>query len=75
MQIWLIIVIIVISLVTGWFTTTGVKSQLVRLGDIFIYGPLLIYASTQVKQDWLKIVLLVFGASTISYNLRNYIAQ
>ena len=48
----LIIVLIAIGLILGYITTTGVKSQWVRLIDVFIYGPLLIWAgATQIKNS------------------------
>lgn len=60
-------------LIFGWFATTGVKSQFVRLVDVFIYGPVLIYVSICSKNMFLKIMLLFIGTTTISYNLKNYI--
>ena len=59
----------------GWISTTelGVKSQVIRLGDVLLYGPLLIYISTQVDKLWIKIVLLFIGSTTITYNFVNFI--
>jgi TRAP-type C4-dicarboxylate transport system permease small subunit len=73
MKTWLIVLIVAISLVIGWFTTTGVKSQWVRLADILLLGPLMIYAGIRADQDWVRVPLMIFGATTITYNLRNYI--
>lgn len=76
----IVIGLVVIGLILGYITTTGVKSQWVRLMDIFIYGPLLIWAgSTQIKDgkysDFIRVMLIFFGATTISYNLRNYLKE
>ena len=67
------IILIVLFGTLGWFSTKGVKSQLVRLGDIFLYGPFLIWLATTIDSTWVKIILLFMGVSTITYNLRNYI--
>ncbi len=70
----LIVVVLLVGLFLGWMTTTGTKSQWIRLVDVFIYGPILIYAATQVSSRWLQIVLVLMGATTITYNLRNYLS-
>lgn len=57
----------------GWYSTTGIKTQIVRLVDVFFYGPILIYIGMRTKENWEKIILYLLGASTITYNLRNYI--
>ena len=59
----------------GYFSTSGVKSQWIRILDVIVYGPLLLYASSQVEQVWLKVLLIFMGATTMSYNLRNFIHQ
>lgn len=69
----LIVVIIIIGLLIGWFSTTGTKSQFVRLLDVFLYGPILIYTGTVVDNVYLKIALILIGASTMSYNFKNYV--
>lgn len=86
-QIILIIVILALALLLGFITTTGIKSQWIRLVDIFIIGPLMIYLAlygignksqqsdpVQDKEptQWLYYLLMFFGATTITYNLRNY---
>jgi hypothetical protein len=65
--------IIFIFLVIGWITAVGDKTGMVRLLDVFIFGPVLIYIGHQNKILWQRIILYIFGASTISYNLRNFI--
>lgn len=64
--------------VLGWFFARGTgKTQGIRLVDIFIYGPYLIYLSQQSEEyiisDLEKVFLLGLGATTITYNLRNYL--
>lgn len=68
-----IICVLIISAIIGWFSTTGIKSQGVRLLDIFVYGPFLIYIGTILTNDILAIIMFVLGATSITYNLRNYI--
>jgi hypothetical protein len=51
----------------------NIKSQNVRLGDIFIYGPFLMYAATKrtlTKTE--RMGLMALGVGTILYNWRNY---
>jgi hypothetical protein len=79
------ILIIFTALILGFITTTGIKSQWIRLVDIFIIGPLMIYLGFNAihqQEDnslqnenliWLYYVLIFFGATTITYNLRNYL--
>lgn len=69
------ILILILFGVIGWFSTTGVKTQLVRLGDIFIYGPILLWIGYEIDTLWKKIALYFMGSTTITYNLRNYLAQ
>lgn len=70
MEFW---VLSIVFLAIGWYSTTSVKTQLVRLADVFIYGPLLIWISTRTRTKWERIVLLFMGMTTITYNLRNYL--
>jgi hypothetical protein len=65
-------------LAMGWLLATGTgKTQWVRLVDILIYGPYLIYLSQQSEEyvisDGENVFLLFLGATTITYNLRNYL--
>ena len=76
-----IIVIIFIGLILGYISTSGSKSQYVRLIDISIIGPLMIYLGWHIykninKNDYIKLLslMLIFcGSCTITYNLKNYI--
>ena len=62
----------------GWFLATGSsKTKWVRLVDVLLYGPYLIYLSAQEGSYEFstleKVFLLFLGASTVSYNARNYL--
>ncbi len=49
------------------------KSQTVRLADIFVYGPFMIWAATRKEiPTWGKWLLGSLGIGTIYYNARNY---
>ena len=50
------------------------KAQSVRLYDVFLLGPFMIWAATQSKPlpRWAKATLFVSGVATIIYNLNNY---
>ena len=63
-------ILIIIFLILGWITNIDI--QKLRLIDVFIYGPILIYAGFNIENLFLKIMLLFIGSTTISYNLRNY---
>ena len=62
------------SLAVGWWSADGVKAQWVRLLDVFFYGPLLVWLAWRLlpASPLLAAVLLFMGATTISYNARNY---
>jgi hypothetical protein len=81
------IMIVIIGLLLGYLTTTGTKSQLIRIVDILIIGPLMIYlghhifvnkfttSKSNINLDrGLGMVLIFFGSTTITYNLRNFFA-
>lgn len=59
----------------GYLSSTGVKSQFVRLLDILFYGPFLLYIATLMPNNMTRIILLFIGATTITYNLRNFITD
>ena len=49
------------------------KSQSVRLADIFLYGPFMIWAATRKEiPAWGRWLLASLGIGTIYYNARNY---
>jgi len=67
--------LLILFLYVGWVFSTQ-KTQWVRLIDVFVYGPYLIYLSMQdqyVFSVYEKTFLLFLGATTITYNLRNYL--
>jgi hypothetical protein len=52
------------------------KSQNIRLLDVFLIGPIMIYAGTHKQlAPWVRFSLLVFGAATIYYNAKNYMVN
>ena len=49
------------------------KSQLIRLVDVFIIAPVLIYAGANNNIPlWLRYSLITIGVSTAFYNGKNY---
>lgn len=75
-QFFIYILIVVVALVVGWFATDGHKTQWVRLIDVFLYGPFLIWVAMTMTSEYFLVsaVLLVMGATTITYNLKNYLS-
>ncbi len=63
--------------VVGWALATGTgKAQWVRLVDVLLYGPYLLYLSFQSNYVFStpeKLFLAFLGATTVTYNLRNYL--
>jgi hypothetical protein len=63
----------------GWYSAPGSgKAQYVRLLDVLLYGPFLLYLSYRAPGPYTfseaeKIFLLFLGVTTITYNLRNYV--
>jgi hypothetical protein len=67
-------VIIALGLFMGYISTLGIKSQMIRLLDIFLIGPLMIYFGQKSKPlSVFSMLLVFFGATTITYNLKNYL--
>jgi hypothetical protein len=50
------------------------KSQGMRIIDVLILGPFMIYAGTKLPSATLKSIMIVSGVLVISNNLKNYIA-
>lgn len=48
------------------------KSQFLRVVDVLLLGPLLIFASTKVKEKPLKSALVISGVLVIANNATNY---
>jgi hypothetical protein len=68
------LLIALIGIIVGFIFTTGFKSQSMRLVDFFIWGPLVI-ACAFIRNFWTAALLVFIGASTMSYNLKNYFTQ
>ena len=66
--------IIALGLFLGHTSTTSTKTQTIRLLDVFLIGPLMIYIGIKIKQiSFFSTLLVFFGATTITYNLKNYL--
>ena len=50
------------------------KTQLIRLADIAIVGPLMVYASFHMDDDkeWAAFILRALGMMTVLYNAQNF---
>jgi hypothetical protein len=54
------------------------KSQTIRLIDVFVIAPVLIYAGVKHRKDMhpmLSNALILFGAATAYYNAKNYLVN
>ena len=50
------------------------KSQNIRLIDVFVIGPVMIYAGTfKTLPTWIRISLISLGACTVVYNAKNFL--
>ena len=71
--------ILIIFAALGWILATGFqKAQYVRIIDILLYGPYLIYLglkTTYTFSMYEKIFLLIIGTTTVTYNLRNFLGN
>lgn len=55
-------------------TTRDIKAQGVRMADVLVFGPLMIYAGLgKATPAWLKVGMVIIGAGTVIYNLANYL--
>lgn len=48
------------------------KTQEVRLVDVFLLGPFMIWAGTNMRHKCAGRVMMIAGVATIAYNWRNY---
>ncbi len=65
--------VIIIGLILGYISTSGVKSQNIRILDIIVIGPLMIYFGYSYEpMNIFSMLLIFFGATTMTYNLKNY---
>lgn len=54
-------------------TQRDVKAQTVRIGDILVFGPLMIYAGLgKATPLWVRTGMVIIGVGTIVYNVVNY---
>lgn len=67
------IVVFVITMIVE--RSLGTKTQIVRLFDIFIFGPFMIYYGfvTREQMGSLAKLMMIWGLTTIVYNGKNYI--
>jgi len=51
------------------------KSQGIRVLDVFVIGPMMIYFGVKAKNEptWLRALMIGSGVATIVYNGRNYL--
>lgn len=52
---------------------TGNKTQLVRLLDVFVFGPLMIAAAQEQQSKYFRTALTLVGVGTIVCNGVNYL--
>lgn len=48
------------------------KTQLVRLADVFVIGPTMVWGGAKLPPSLPSYLLVLFGLATIAYNARNY---
>lgn len=66
--------VIIIGLILGYISTSGVKTQKIRILDILVIGPLMIYFGASYQPaNFFSLLLVFFGATTMTYNLKNYL--
>jgi hypothetical protein len=54
-------------------TVGDVKAQPVRIADMLVFGPMMIYAGLgRATPKWVKVGMVIIGVGTIVYNLSNY---
>lgn len=53
----------------------GDKTQMVRLLDVFVFGPLMIGAAKDQQSPYFKGALIAIGVGTIVYNAVNYLTE
>ena len=64
---------LIVGALVGWQAASTPKAQGVRLLDVWVLGPLMVYAATQGADTAIKTALAAVGAGTITYNGRNYL--
>lgn len=66
------LIVVIIGLYVGYISTAGTKTQAVRLLDVFLIGPLMMYFG-HLGESVFAMLLVGCGAATITYNLKNYL--
>ena len=51
------------------------KTQQVRLIDVFVLGPFMIWAGMQLRHPLASAAMIAAGGATIAYNWQNYERQ
>lgn len=60
-------------LITQQALESDVKSQPVRIADVLVFGPLMIYSGLgKATPQWVRTGMVIIGVGTIVYNLVNY---
>lgn len=60
-------------IVTQQALASDVKSQPVRIADVLVFGPLMIYSGLgKATPKWVRTGMVIIGVGTIVYNLVNY---
>ena len=55
-------------------TPSDVKAQAVRMGDILLFGPLMVMgAMGKAPPQWMRAAMLIIGIGTIVYNAANFV--
>jgi len=55
-------------------TERDIKAQGVRMADVMVFGPLMIYAGLgKATPPWLRVGMVIIGVGTVIYNLANYL--
>ena len=66
-------IVVITGLVIGYISTSGTKTQNIRILDIVVIGPLMIYFGYSYQpMNIFSLLLIFFGATTVTYNLKNY---
>ena len=54
---------------------TSPKTQTVRLGDVFLLAPFMVYAASKIQKghEVTRWVLIAAGVGTALYNAKNYL--
>jgi hypothetical protein len=68
--------IVIIGFILGYLSTRGTKTQRIRILDILVIGPLMIYFGYSYQpMNFFSMLLVFFGATTMTYNLKNYLHE